>query len=129
MWHCVKDRAALFKEPLGFESSLKDQELLKGAVQRVRRRYFAALFFDIIFQCCLNDPLIALIKGRMSLNFNACSAHPDIPSLCRHRIVKFVTARAKYAQFFTHELLCCIKPDQEDACFSEGCMLQTTRSF
>lgn len=29
MLHCVKDRAALFKEPLGFESSPKDSELLR----------------------------------------------------------------------------------------------------
>lgn len=131
MWRCVKDWAALFKEPLGLESSPKDQELLSG-VGGLRRQHFASLFFDIIFLCRLNNPLTPLMKGGMSLNFNAfrkSSAHPDIPSLCRHRIVKFATARAKYAQFFTREQLCCIKPDQEDACFSEGFMLQTTRSF
>lgn len=42
MWLCVKDRAALSKEPLGFESSPKDPELPRvgmgwwgGALHRI----------------------------------------------------------------------------------------------
>lgn len=74
---------------------------------------------------------MALIKGRVTLCIPAQAgrALPVRAPPPPRRIVKFVTAPAKYAQLFTRERLCCIKPDQEDACFSEGFMLQTTRSF
>lgn len=52
MWHCVKDRAALFKEPLGLESSPKDQELLRVGCCGLGGGISLHYFFDIIFQCC-----------------------------------------------------------------------------